>query len=381
MKRILDTPVVGILGGGQLARMSSLAAYPLGVQIATLEKQQNSPAGATTKNEYVGWVDDAEVVAQFAEECDVITLENEFISGELLAQIQEKHVEVIPSPKTISLIQNKYTQKLTLAEKGIAVPEFVLVRVGDTYEQIKELAGEKFVLKSATMGYDGYGNATVSNKKEFNTAIKKLRLRSEMVYAERFVPFVKELAVMVVRTKTETATYPVVETIQENHICKYVLAPASIDEKIAKKAKALAIQSVEAVEGYGLFGVELFLTKNGQLFVNEMAPRPHNSGHFSIDACVTSQFENHIRAVLNMPIGDTSMKVEASVMVNILGKRNAPFSMKRYKEAFTFKDAAVHFYGKHESRKGRKMGHITFVGKSLNTLLRKAKEIDSKITL
>ncbi|HZW39330.1 MAG TPA: 5-(carboxyamino)imidazole ribonucleotide synthase [Ignavibacteriaceae bacterium] len=373
---------IGILGGGQLARMSAIQAYELGLDIAIIEKEFNSPAGQLTKFEYTGWMDDENVIAEFCNKADVVTLENEFIESEKLRHIEEHyHKKVIPSSKTIGLIQDKFIQKTTLKNNNIPVPKFIEVTSKSSYEEIKEVLGERFLLKSRVMGYDGYGNASVSNENEFREAYGRLSKRSDKLMAEAFVDFDKELAVMIVRTSKEIDAYPVVETIQENHICKIIIAPAEVDESIIQKVKRMAIDCVKAVEGYGLFGIELFLTKKNKILINEMAPRPHNSGHYTIEGCITPQFENHIRAVLDLPLGSTKMIKKYAVMINLLGKKTEDDKMKIYNECLKHKDVHLHIYGKASSRLGRKMGHITIVGNDLNKILSKAKSIEEKINL
>lgn len=373
--------VIGILGGGQLARMSAFQAIRLGFDIAILEKTANSPAGVLTKNEFVGWVDDENVFNEFIDKSDIITLENEFIDYKYLEIIENSGKKVIPSSKTISLIQDKFIQKKTLSRKNIPVPEFVEIKLGTNYDELKNILGSKFVIKSKKMGYDGYGNATVENQKQFSESLARLSARHSEAYAEKFVNFRKELAVMVVRTKKEIKTYPVVETIQKNHICHTVIAPADISEKLKKLTLEISIEAVKAISGYGIFGIELFLDEADKILINEIAPRPHNSGHYTIEACTTSQFENHIRAVLNLPLGDTNLVKPFAVMINLLGKRNDVGILQNYSEALSDKEIHLHIYGKEQSRVGRKMGHITLLGEDLSEVLRRVKKIEKKIIL
>ncbi|MEJ5262497.1 MAG: 5-(carboxyamino)imidazole ribonucleotide synthase [Ignavibacterium sp.] len=373
--------VIGILGGGQLARMSAFQAIRLGFDIAILEKTANSPAGVLTKNEFVGWVDDENLFKRFIDNSDIITLENEFIDYKYLEIIESSGKKVIPSSKTISLIQDKFIQKKTLSRKNIPVPEFVEIKSGTTYDDLKKFLGSKFVIKSKKMGYDGYGNATVENQKQFSESLARLSARHSEAYAEKFVNFRKELAVMVVRTKKEIKTYPVVETIQKNHICHTVIAPADISEKLKKLTLEISIEAVKAISGYGIFGIELFLDEGNKILINEIAPRPHNSGHYTIEACTISQFENHIRAVLNLPLGDTNLVKPFAVMINLLGKRNDVGILQNYSEALSDKEIHLHIYGKDQSRVGRKMGHITLLGEDLSEVLRRVKKIEKKIIL
>lgn len=372
---------IGILGGGQLARMSAYQAYKLGFDVVILEKEKNSPAGQITKHEFVGWVDDEEIVKQFTLASDIVTLENEFVDYKRLEFIENLGKKVVPSSKVISLIQDKYIQKNTLAKKKIPIAKFIEINHDSSYDFISAQLGKKFILKSRKMGYDGYGNALVSDQRTLNIGLEKLSSRQSKLYAEAFVDFKMELATMVVRTKKETKVYPIVHTIQENHICKIVIAPAQISKQSIKIAEEISVASVEAVGGYGIFGIEMFLTKDENILVNEMAPRPHNSGHYSIEACTTSQFENHIRAVLNLPLGSTEMLQPYSVMINLLGKRNGEGMVQNYNRSLRNENIHLHVYGKEKSRIGRKMGHITLLGKNLNSILKQATLIERQIII
>ncbi len=372
---------IGILGGGQLAKMSTLAAYRLGFNVNILEKTKNSPAGKITKDEFIGWVDDKRTLRKFINASDVITLENEFIDHHHLQWIEAQGKRVIPSSKTISLIQDKFIQKQTFKKANLPVPDFVDISDKTTFEDLQEKFGNKFLLKSRKLGYDGYGNAFINNEVDFSDAFKRLTKRHSNLLAEEFIDFEKELAIMIVRTKKEIKNYPVVETIQKNHICHIVIAPAQIDQKLIKDAIEVGIEAVKSINGFGLFGIEFFLTKDGKILINEIAPRPHNSGHYTIEACVTSQFENHIRSILNLPLGSTEMVSPYSVMINLLGKINRKKLKVDISNVLEYKDAHLHIYGKEESRIGRKMGHITFCGEELNTILQKAKEAERKIII
>lgn len=381
LKTLKKRICIGILGGGQLARMSAFQAYKLGFDIAILEKKKNSPAGQLTHNEFVGWVDDKTILKKFAEHSDVITLENEFIDYTYLEFLEKFGKKVIPSSKTISLIQDKLIQKRTLRKYGIPVADFVEVRDEDLYSRIAENLGNKFILKSRKMGYDGYGNETIENGTKFQEAFKKLTKRHSKLLAEEFIDFKMELAVMVVRSKKEIKTYPVVQTIQKEHICHTVIAPAEIPNIIVKKIKEIAIDCIKAIKGYGIFGVELFLTKNDKILVNELAPRTHNSGHYTIEGCKTSQFENHLRAILNLPLGSTELVKSSAVMINLLGKKVGFGIIDNYKAALEDPEVKLHIYGKEKSRIGRKMGHITVIGDQPKKILKKAIIIEEKIII
>lgn len=372
---------IGILGGGQLARMSAYQAYKLGFDVAILEKKKDSPAGQLTHNEFVGRVDDKKLLKQFAKRSDVITLENEFVDSSYLKFLEGLGKKVFPSSETISLIQDKLIQKQTLKENKIPVPKFLEVKDDSTYESISKKIGYKFILKSRKMGYDGYGNYLVESEHDYEEGIKKLKSRHSELMAEEFINFEMELAIMIVRTEQEIVTYPVVQTIQKNHICHTVIAPAPAEERFLKKAKNIGVDAVKAVKGYGIFGIELFLTKKGKVLVNEMAPRPHNSGHYTIEACVTSQFENHVRSSFNLPLGAPDMVKPDAVMINLLGKKEGAGLVEDYNKALKDKNIHLHIYGKDKSRIGRKMGHVTIIGEDPDKIFNKANKIEKEIII
>jgi|YelNatPaOPRAMG01_1025707.scaffolds.fasta_scaffold00044_12 5-(carboxyamino)imidazole ribonucleotide synthase len=378
---ISGNTTIGILGGGQLARMSALAAFRLGFDVSILEKFKNSPAGMLTKHEYVGTVNDKKVMKAFLQSAHLFTLENEFIDQGQLRFIEDFGKKLVPSSKTVSLIQDKLIQKQTLTRFNIPVPRFMEIQDHTTYSDIARVLGETFLLKSRKMGYDGYGNAYVDSEFAFERSRSRLLLRHSALMAEEFVDFEMELAIMVVRTKKETLTYPLVQSFQVNHICHTVIAPAPVESKTRKQAEEIAIAAVESLKGYGLFGIELFLEKGGRILVNEMAPRPHNSGHFTIEACVTSQFENHIRSILNLPLGSTEMIKPYAVMVNILGKRTGTGFVKNYDQILKDDKIHLHVYGKEKSRKGRKMGHMTIIGENLETILERAERLTKLVKI
>ncbi|NOS85319.1 MAG: 5-(carboxyamino)imidazole ribonucleotide synthase [Ignavibacteria bacterium] len=361
--------------------MSAMAAKRMGFDVAILEKEAGSPAGQLTSIEITGPATDKKLLRKLASHSDVITLENEFIDYHILEYLESLGKKVFPSSVTISLIQDKLIQKETLSKHNIPLPKFTGAEHKADYEKIVKLLGLPFVLKSRKMGYDGYGNALVKNKNQFIAAFDKLTRRHSKLLAEEFVFFTKELAVMAARTKKETCVYPVVETIQKNHICHTVIAPAELNQNILAKARRIALDCVKAVKGFGLFGVEMFYTKDGRILVNEMAPRPHNSGHYTIEGCVTSQFENHVRAVLGLPLGSAEMVNPAAVMINLLGKTNGSGEVKNYNNALRDKDIHLHVYGKRSSRIGRKMGHITVTGSDAKVILKKAKTAEKKIVI
>jgi 5-(carboxyamino)imidazole ribonucleotide synthase len=363
---IKDKPsTIGILGGGQLAKMLASDAYRMGINVAIIEGHAGSPAGDMTKDDFPnGWEDRTEL-DKFIEVSDRVTLENEFINPDILEYIESKGKKVYPSAKTMRLVQDKYIQKQTFENAGLPVPAFDKLDTPEEAEAFAEKHGYPFILKSRKFGYDGYGNAKIDNADDIKEAYAKFGkdTKRSSLMGEEFVPFSKELAVMVVRSETgEIAAYPCVETIQKNHICHSVIAPAEIDKAIQNKAKEIAIEAVKSIDGTGVFGIELFLTSCDALLINEIAPRPHNSGHYTIEACYTSQFENALRAVYGLPVGSTDMVLPGATMINLLGTRDGSGVPTDVTKMLKHTDVALHLYNKKQCRNGRKMGHLTALG-------------------
>jgi 5-(carboxyamino)imidazole ribonucleotide synthase len=359
---------LGILGGGQLAKMTAQEAYRMGMRVAVIEHGESSPAGVMTKLEFPGGWKDSEELERFIAASDIITLENEFIDPEILDMIAERR-HVFPTPATMRLVQDKFTQKTTMAAVGIPVPTFAEMSTKADLVAFGQQHGYPFVVKTRKFGYDGYGNATIRRETEIDMVWRRFMEGEEPrpLMAESFVTFTKELAVMVARNRRgEIAVYPCVQTIQQGHICVTVLAPAPIEEHLQKHAQDIAVKCVEAVDGVGVFGVEMFLTTDDQIVFNEIAPRPHNSGHYTIEACYTSQFENCIRAVTNMPLGSAEMRVPAACMINLLGERTGSGIPDSVLEMLRIDTVALHLYGKKDVRMGRKMGHLTATGATVD---------------
>jgi 5-(carboxyamino)imidazole ribonucleotide synthase len=336
------TTRLGILGGGQLAQMTAQAAVSLGIELAIFERDADSPASRLTRHSVVGEWDDPRALDQFAALCDSVTLENEFVDASVLAGLSRRGLAVYPTAETLARVQDKLIQKETMSAAGVPVPDFCAIDTPAAALTAAESLGWPLILKARRDGYDGYGNALLRGPDDLPGAWSRLGAdRGRALLAEAFVPFARELAVMVVRGRDgHTALYPVVETVQQDHICHIVRAPAPIDPHSADQAADLARQAVDAIDGVGVFGVELFQLADGSILYNEIAPRPHNSGHYTIEACVTSQFENHVRA----------------------GQADHAGGIR---DALAVEGAHLHLYGKREVRPGRKMGHITALGSTL----------------
>ena len=363
---------IGIIGGGQLGRMLALAAIPLGFEVTVLDPTPNCPASVCAK-QIIGSFKDADAIFKLAAQVDYLTFEIESVNAEALKQLFTQGKQINPQPQMLALIKDKFAQKEFYQQHNIPCADSVNVT---TIEEVKKIAEEfsyPLVLKVRFDAYDGRGNAVIENEGEIEAAFSKLGGKN--LYVERFVPFQKELAVMVARATTgEVKSYPVVESIQKNNICHAVIAPAKIATNLATLTQKFAEQVVSHFQGAGVFGVEMFLTNDNKILINEIAPRVHNSGHYTTEACVTSQFEQHIRAVCGLPLGDTAMKMPAAVMLNILGQCYGGADVQGLEHALVLGGVNVHFYGKTETKPERKMGHLTAVADSIELAMTKAEQ-------
>ncbi|TVQ02058.1 MAG: 5-(carboxyamino)imidazole ribonucleotide synthase [Balneolaceae bacterium] len=376
--------VIGFLGAGQLARMSALQAFRFGMQVAVFsDRPEDEPVQFMTPRSYSGSFSDVESMLEFARSCNVITLENEFIDSGILQKLRNlSGTPMFPSPESFALIENKRIEKETFEKAGIPVTPYEIVETSDDLSRFGELHGWPYLLKSSKGGYDGYGNQTVKSLEEALNAFQNLGGNTgHEILAEAFVDFTHELAVQVARNETGHIVYPCCETVQENHICVAVKTPAPVSLDIQKRAQELAIRATEAINGKGIFAFEFFLTRKGELLLNESAPRPHNSGHYSIEGCVTSQFENHIRAVCGMPLGNPELIKPAAVMINLLGTQNRPTVIENSEAALSEPNGHMHHYGKLHSKPGRKMAHYTLLGNHVEVTYSRAKKLTSNIEI
>ena len=371
---------IGIVGGGQLGRMLTFAAKKLGFTVIVLDPTENSPAGQVADEQLLADYKDGEAIKSLAQFSDILTFEIEHVHDRTLLALEESGKIVHPSPATLGIIKDKLKQKEFLQKSGIPVAPFYAVENKSDIQKVAEKIGYPFLLKARTEAYDGRGNVVVKHKGAIDKAIEKLKGRP--LYIEEFVPFEKELAVMVARsTNGEIVTYPVVETTHVENICDTVIVPARASASAQENARRLAVKTMESLRGAGVFGIEMFVINDDNVLVNEIAPRVHNSGHYSIEASVTSQFEQHIRAITGLPLGITELLTKAVVMKNILGEKNGPGNAYGLEKALKIPGVSVHMYGKHESRPGRKMGHITVMGETVEECLRKVKAARKAIVI
>jgi len=378
----MDTRTVGILGGGQLGRMLVEAASNRNISIAILDKNGSPAKQISANNPGVdGSFSDPQAIRKLARQCDILTVEVEHVDTRVLEelekelQVQGKKMNIQPSWETIRMIQDKYLQKERLVESKVDIVESIPIVTASEEEMHKaaEKLGLPFMLKACTGAYDGRGNYPIKSAEDFKAALDALKGRP--LYAERWANFIKELAVVVVKTKGKsdpsaweslTLSYPTVETVHEDSICKLVYAPArGISAETDLQAQKLARRAIASFKGKGIFGVEMFLLGDGAILVNEIAPRPHNSGHYTIEACRLSQYDLHLLAILDRPIPAKALNLlNPAIMLNILGGAD-PKSYLKLADAADAVGAKVHLYGKGNAAVGRKMGHLTVVGDSM----------------
>ena len=366
---------LGILGGGQLGKMLLTETRKFDITTKVLDPSADAPCRIACNTFVQGSLTDFDTVYRFGKEVEVLTIEIENVNVDALKKLQSEGVKVYPTPQTIELIQNKATQKQFYANHNIPTAPFHRFESLTNLQQAvtNEQITLPFVWKSARFGYDGNGVKIVRQLPDLS-----LLPEGECI-AENLVPFAKELAVIVARNVSgQATTYPVVEMEfhPEANQVEYVLCPARISEEIAQKARAIAVQVAQAFQVVGLLAVELFLTAEGEVLVNEVAPRPHNSGHYSIESAYTNQFEQHLRAILDLPLGNTDSKV-AGVMVNLVGAEGYQGDVvyENIEQILAMEGVTPHIYGKRETRPFRKMGHVTIVNKDIE----KARAIAEKV--
>jgi 5-(carboxyamino)imidazole ribonucleotide synthase len=352
---------IGIIGGGQLGKMMILDAKRLGFYVITLDPTPNCPSHSISDEHIIAGFDDEEAIERLANSCDVITYEFEHISVKALSKIEAEGHLVYPTVTSLKIIQNKYTQKTRLQENKINVPKFMSVKsVADIYEA-GEVFGYPMMLKTCTGGYDGKGNAAIKSADEVLDAYKLLGEGTIELMIEKFVPFMMEISVLACRgIAGEIVTYPVGQNIHKDSILDETLVPAKLSQGCGNKAMDLAHKVMEVFEGVGMFCIEMFVTNDEEVYINEVAPRPHNSGHYTIEGCLTSQFEQHIRAITGLPFGDVSLRCP-TVMKNLLGElsEDGETLVTGLEDALKIQNAKVHIYGKEMVKSKRKMGHIT----------------------
>lgn len=349
---------IGIIGGGQLGRMTSQCAKQLGYNVVVLDPAENSPAMQVSDRGIAASFSDIDALRKLAAECDVLTYEFEHINADILIQLESEGNKVIPSGRTLKIIQDKFLQKKLLQLAGLPVPRFSTVNNKSDILKAAEDFGLPLVLKNTRGGYDGKGNYILKSIDDVETAIQQLGLENLMV--EEFISYTKELSIVVARSSEDIKFYPIVENSHEDSILRLTKAPAHIDSNIKEKVVNIAGRTIEVLKDIGIFCIELFLTNESDIYINEIAPRPHNTAHYTIEGCVTSQYQQLVRVLTGLPLGSTEL-ISPTAMVNILGNEEVKgtYFIDGLADAVKEEKVYVHFYGKIATDKLKKLGHIT----------------------
>jgi 5-(carboxyamino)imidazole ribonucleotide synthase len=366
------TPVrLGIIGGGQLGKMTAKKARKLGMAVDILDPTPQAPASQVADRQYEAKLDDRQRIQELVENSDVTTVEIESVDTQILQELADAGNTIYPAPGIISMIQDKYQQRRFFGQRGFAQPRFAALDAV-TPEQLKDF-GYPLVQKSRRHGYDGQGVVVLDGPGDADAALQVPSCLEEKIDIE------KEIAVLVARSvEGEQRSYPVVEMVFDarRNILDFLLAPARISPRTAEKARELAMDAIAALQTPGIFGVEMFIDRSGEILLNEIAPRPHNSGHYTYEACVTSQFEQHVRAVCGLPLGDTEL-LKPAATINLLGEpdaRGKPI-YRGLHEALAHPGVFAHIYGKARVRPFRKMGHVTIMADTIENVEATAREL------
>ena len=372
---------LGIIGGGQLGMMLTEAAQNLDdiSKIIVLDPTENCPAAKVGAQQIIADFKDEDAIKKLSELSDIITYEIESGNSDVLKKLEE-NTEINPSPDTLRIIQDKLLQKQFLQKNGIAVAEFEKIENKEKLNQMIDKMGLPLLLKTRRDAYDGRGNYKINSKSEIDDALDLFSGKTLMV--EKFVKFEKEVSVIAARnTKGEISTYPVVENIHENNILRTTIAPGRVSEIVRKEAEKIAEKTMEVLHGAGVFGIEMFVTSDDEILINEIAPRVHNSGHHTLQSCNTSQFEQHLRAILGMDLGDSSIKTP-TIMYNILGPKTF---QGEYNVLFKKQDNIhLKMYGKLESKPQRKIGHVNVVdveNRGMEELLKQVEDLKKNLVI
>lgn len=363
---------LGILGGGQLGRMFIQEAINYDIHVHIMDDNENVPSFSVCTSFTKGDITNYDDVLAFGKTLDVLTVEIENVNVEALYALEKLGVKIFPQPRVLEIIKDKGLQKQFYKKNNVPTSGFQLLEENTAVDLLKNLL--PFVQKLRTGGYDGKGVQVIKSESDINFAFNAPSI------AEDLVPFVKELSVIVARNENgDTAVYPTVECeFNDANLVEFLFSPADISIEIEEKAKNLAVDIISKLEMVGLLAVELFLLENGELLVNEVAPRPHNSGHQTIECNDTSQFEQHLRSILNMPLGSTEI-VRFGTMINLIGSDNGKAYYKGINEAIQIPGVHIHLYGKEFSKKNRKMGHVTITGKTIAEAIIKTKSVKELI--
>ncbi|EMA39840.1 5-(carboxyamino)imidazole ribonucleotide synthase [Halobiforma nitratireducens] len=376
-------PTIGVVGGGQLGRMLAEAAAPLGVEVIVLDPTPDCPAALVARDQIVAEFDDEAGMRELAARSDILTFEIELADQNVLERVSEDSgTPVHPKPSTLETIHDKLVQKRELEEAEVPVPPFRDVSDADDIRDAIDDYGGPVMLKARTGGYDGRGNVPVESKSEAEEALESV---AGPAMVESFVDFEREVSVIAAKSDDETAVFPIGENVHVDEILRETIVPARSSDAVEERARRVAEDVLEVMDGRGVYGIELFETTDGEILLNEIAPRPHNSGHWTIEGARSSQFEQHVRAVLGWPLAATDLR-SPTVMTNLLGdvEESQDAQLRDLDRILETPGAHLHWYGKREARPLRKLGHLTLTARDDATdtedLLERARELESALT-
>lgn len=378
----LHNPIkIGIIGGGQIGKMIAQEAKRMSLKVVILDPSRDCPASTLCDRLIVADFKDEDKIRDLAKSSDVITYEIELANSKALKNLELKNYPIFPSPHSLYLIQNKFRQKKFLKENNLPVPEFKKINSINDLLLVAKSFEYPLMLKACEDSYDGRGNYLIKCKEDISIAYNSFQNRE--MFAEKYVDFKTEISIMVARNKKgQIATFPIAENIHKNNVLDTTIVPANISPKIKEAAEIIAKNVVTCLNDIGIFGIELFVSNKDEVFINEIAPRPHNSGHYSIEGCSISQFEQHLRTILNFPLSKPEL-VRPTVMKNILGPPNfsGTYRIIGLSKLLSLPSTKIHLYGKRITSPGRKLGHITCTGRTLEEVIKRSFDAKNSIEI
>lgn len=378
----LHNPIkIGIIGGGQIGKMIAQEAKRMSLKVVILDPSSDCPASTLCDRLIVADFKDENKIRDLAKSSDVITYEIELANSKALKNLELKNYPIFPSPHSLYLIQNKFRQKKFLKENNLPVPEFKKINSINDLLLVAKSFEYPLMLKACEDSYDGRGNYLIKCKEDISIAYNSFQNRE--MFAEKYVDFKTEISIMVARNKKgQIATFPIAENIHKNNVLDTTIVPANISPKIKEAAEIIAKNVVTCLNDIGIFGIELFVSNKDEVFINEIAPRPHNSGHYSIEGCSISQFEQHLRTLLNFPLSKPEL-VRPTVMKNILGPPNfsGTYRIIGLSKLLSLPSTKIHLYGKRITSPGRKLGHITCTGRTLEEVIKRSSDAKNSIEI
>jgi 5-(carboxyamino)imidazole ribonucleotide synthase len=377
----IDNPFkIGIIGGGQLGKMIAQEAKRMFLSVNILDPNETCPASTICDKLIIADFKDEEKIYELAKQSDLITYEIELANSSALKKLESQHYPIYPSPHSLHIIQNKFRQKNFFKQNNLPVTEFMKIYSQNDLLDVAKKFGYPIMLKASEESYDGRGNYVIKSKDDIPIAFNYFK--DQEIFMEKFIDFKKEISIMVARNKKgQIESFPIAENIHKNSILDTTIVPATISSKVQDEAKHIAKKIMECLNDIGIFGIEMFVSKNDEVFINEIAPRPHNSGHYSIEGCSISQFEQHLRAILNLPLAKPEL-LRPTVMKNILGTNfKGNYKFIGLSKLLSLPSTKIHIYGKKQTSPGRKLGHITCTGDTLDEVLNRASTAKNSIEI